>query len=126
MEITMPWTYSQSTGQLRHNGTVAGTGYSGAGQTAAAGRNNPAMQGTPNQGPIPAGQWNVGNAYQHPTKGPTSMNLTPVGHNALGRSAFMIHGNNVQNNASQGCIILGPNQRQLIAASGDHILTVVP
>jgi len=122
----MPWTYSQSTGQLRHNGTVAGTGYSGAGQTAAAGRNNPAMQGTPNQGPIPAGQWNVGNAYQHPTKGPTSMNLTPVGHNALGRSAFMIHGNNVQNNASQGCIILGPNQRQLIAASGDHILTVVP
>lgn len=122
----MPWTYSQSTGQLRHNGTVVGTGYSGAGQTAAAGRNNPAMQGTPNQGPIPAGQWNVGNAYQHPTKGPTSMNLTPVGHNALGRSAFMIHGNNVQNNASQGCIILGPNQRQLIAASGDHILSVVP
>ncbi len=122
----MPWTYSQSTGQLRHNGTVAGTGYSGAGQTAAAGRNNPAMQGTPNQGPIPAGQWNVGNAYQHPTKSPTSMNLTPFGHNALGRSAFMIHGNNVQNNASQGCIILGPNQRQLIAASVDHILTVVP
>lgn len=122
----MPWTYSQSTGQLRHNGTVVGTGYSGAGLTAATGRNNASMQGTPNQGPIPAGQWNIGGAYNHANKGPTSMNLAPVGHNALGRTAFMIHGNNVQNNASQGCIILGPAFRQAIAASGDHLLTVVP
>lgn len=122
----MPWTYSQSTGQLRHNGVVVGTGYSGAGTTAASGRNNPVMQGTPNQGPIPAGTWNVGNAFAHPQKGPTSMNLTPVGHNALGRFAFMIHGNNVQNNASQGCIILGPGLRQQIANSGDHVLVVAP
>ena len=34
------------------------------------------------------------------------MNLTPLGHNALGRTGFMIHGNNVQDNASQGCVIL--------------------
>lgn len=122
----MPWTYSQSTGQLRHNGALVGTGYSGAGWTTAAGRNNAAMQGTPNQGPIPAGQWNIGNAYSHASKGPTAMNLTPSGHNALGRSAFMIHGNNVQNNASQGCIILGPAFRQAIAASNDHVLTVSP
>ncbi|CAD5372059.1 conserved hypothetical protein [Rubrivivax sp. A210] len=122
----MPWTYSQSTGQLRHNGTLVGTGYSGAGLTSAGGRNNPAMQNVPNQGPIPAGQWQIGNAYQHANKGPTSMNLSPVGHNALGRSAFMIHGNNVQNNASQGCIILGPALRQQIAASGDTQLTVQP
>jgi len=122
----MPWTYSQSTGQLRHNGALVGTGYSGAGMTAASGRNNAAMQGVPNQGPIPAGTWSVGNAYGHPQKGPTSMNLTPVGHNALGRTAFMIHGNNVQNNASQGCIILGPVLRQQIASSGDHVLVVQP
>ena len=38
----------------------------------------------------------------------------------------MIHGNNVQNNASQGCIIFGPAIRQQIAASGDHVLVVQP
>lgn len=54
------------------------------------------------------------------------MRLTPIGHSALGRSAFMIHGNNVQNNASQGCIILGPTLRQQIAGSGDTQLRVEP
>ena len=54
------------------------------------------------------------------------MNLQPINHNALGRSGFMIHGNNVQNNASQGCIILGPALRQQIANSGDTTLIVVP
>lgn len=54
------------------------------------------------------------------------MNLTPAGHNALGRSGFMIHGNNIQNNASQGCIILGLTIRQQIASSKDHILVVTP
>lgn len=107
----MPWTYSQSTGELRHDGAWVGTGYSGAGLLASSGRNNPAMQHMPNQGPLPAGQYRIGAAYSHPQKGPTSMNLTPAGHNALGRSGFMIHGNNVQNIASQGCIILGAHDQ---------------
>lgn len=122
----MPWTYSQSTGQLHHNGVLVGTGYSGAGFNAASGRNNPAMQGVANQGPIPTGQYQVGASYNHPQRGPTSMNLTPVGHNALGRTGFMIHGNNVHNNASQGCVILGPAIRQQIAASTDHVFVVQP
>lgn len=122
----MSWTYSQSTGELRHNGVLVGTGYSGAGATAAAGRNNPAMQGAHDQGPIPAGEYHVGNAYSHPQKGPTVMALTPVGHNALGRNGFLIHGNNAQNDASQGCIILGPAIRQQISASGDTQLFVQP
>lgn len=122
----MAWTYSQSTGELRRNGLLVGTGYSGAGMTAVTGRNNPAMQHVANQGPIPTGSYQIGAAYHHLQKGPTSMNLTPVGHNSLGRSGFMVHGNNVQNNASQGCIILGPNQRQQIAASNDNTLVVQP
>jgi len=122
----MPWTYSQSTGELRHNGALIGTGYSGAGLIASSGRNNPAMQSIPNQGPLPSGQYQIGASYSHPQKGPTSMNLAPAGHNALGRSGFMIHGNNVQNNASQGCIILGPTIRQQIASSNDQILVVTP
>ena len=40
----MPWEYSQSTGQLRHNGTLIATGYSGAGMNSGTGRNNPAME----------------------------------------------------------------------------------
>ncbi len=54
------------------------------------------------------------------------MSLAPVGHNALGRTGFMIHANNAQNNASQGCIVLGPALRQQIANSGDTQLTVQP
>lgn len=122
----MTWTYSQASGQLFRNAVFVGSGYSGAGLTAATGRNNPAMQNVPNQGPIPTGQYQIGPAYNHPHKGPTCMNLTPVGHNALGRNGFMIHGNNVQNNASQGCIILGPQIRQQIASSGDTALLVQP
>jgi L,D-peptidoglycan transpeptidase YkuD (ErfK/YbiS/YcfS/YnhG family) len=122
----VPWTYSQSTGQLRHNGVLVGTGYSGSGTNTAAGRNNPTMQNVPGQGPIPAGQYQIGNAYHHPQKGPTAMSLAPVGHNALGRTGFMIHANNAQNNASQGCIVLGPALRQQIANSGDTQLTVQP
>jgi hypothetical protein len=122
----MPWIYSQSSGQLRRNGVLVGTGYSGAGATAATGRNNASMQHIANAGPIPAGQYLIGSPYNHPQKGPTSMNLTPVGHTALGRTGFMIHGNNVQNDASQGCIILGPSMRQQIAASGDQVLQVQP
>jgi hypothetical protein len=120
------WTYSQATGELRHNGILVGTGYSGAGTSAATGRNNPAMQGVQNQGPIPVGLYSIGQVYNHPQKGPNSMNLTPVGHNALGRSGFMIHGNNIQNNASHGCIILGPNIRNQIATSSDNQLMVKP
>lgn len=122
----MSWSYSQSTGQLKRNGVVVATGYSGAGTTTATGRNNPTMQNLHDQGPIPQGQWSMGPAYHHPHKGPTTMNLTPIGHNALGRTEFRIHGNNASNNASQGCIILGPTIRQQISASGDTTLFVVP
>ena len=122
----MPWEYSESTGQLKHNGIYMGTGYSGAGYAAAAGRNNPAMQGVEDHGPIPQGEWHIGPSFLHPTKGPMTMNLTPVGHNALNRHHFLIHGNNPTNNASKGCVILPPNLRQMIANSGDHDLNVVP
>ena len=122
----MPWSYSQSSGQLRHNGISVGIGYSGAGMSSSTGRNNPAMEGVSNKGPIPTGDYRIGPATHHPNKGPNAMMLTPVGHGARGRSGFMIHGNNVQNNASQGCIILGPAIRQQIAASHDTVLKVQP
>jgi hypothetical protein len=122
----MPWTYSQSTGQLRHNGELVGAGYSGAGNSAATGRNNPAMQAVANAGPIPQGAYQIGPLHNSAQTGPNVTNLTPIGHNALRRTDFEIHGNNTTNNASHGCVILPPNVRQAIANSGDNQLTVVP
>jgi hypothetical protein len=121
----MPWTYNQSTGELRRNGQLVGTGYAGAGTTAATGRNNPAMENVANAGPIPAGEWDIGTAFNSNNTGPNVVPLTPVGHNAHGRTAFQIHGNNAANNASQGCIVMGPTIRQQVIDSGDTILRVV-
>jgi hypothetical protein len=122
----MPWTYSQSTGQLRHNGRLIATGYSGAGHNAASGRNNPALQGVRDVGPIPQGLYAIGRPYRHARLGPHVMNLDPVGHDALGRTDFRIHGNNPTNDASQGCIILNRPVRQRISRSGDGQLLVIP
>jgi hypothetical protein len=53
------------------------------------------------------------------------MDLTPVGHTALGRSQFLIHGDNVRHDASQGCIILPRDIRDQISNSRDNQINVV-
>lgn len=116
----MPWSYSQSTGTLSRDGQFVATGYSGAG----VGRNNPAEQAVHNVGPIPQGDYSIGPPFNAVKQGPCVMRLTPVGHNALGRSGFLIHGDNVTHEASTGCVILPPQIRSLIATSGDHDLEV--
>lgn len=116
------YTYSQSTGELLHNGVFVGTGYSGIG----IGRNSPAEESVQNVGPIPRGNYIIGVAYADGHLGPVVMNLDPVsGTNTFGRSLFRIHGNNTDNDASHGCIILGPMIRKSIALSGDTQLTVI-
>lgn len=117
----MPWQYDSTTGQLSLNGKVVATGYSGAG----AGRNNPAMENVPNVGPIPAGDYTIGSPYDTRTHGPHVMRLTPQGHDARGRSGFLIHGDNRTHTASQGCIILDRATRDQISNSHDSALQVV-
>lgn len=119
----MPWEYSQSTGRLTWNGRVVGNGYSGSG----IGRNNADLEDIRNVGPIPRGRYAIGSPRTHPNKGPVTMSLTPVGHAAHNRTAFLIHGDSIANpgNASQGCIILPRNIRGRIATSGDLFLQVV-
>ena len=119
----MPWEYSQRTGVLVHDGRIVGTGYSGA----PAGRNMPQMEHVRNVGPIPRGRYRIGNPRNTATHGPHVMDLTPVGHSALGRTEFLIHGerrSGPPGAASLGCIILGPAIRNRISASGDHDLVV--
>ncbi len=117
------WTYDQSSGELRHDGTFEGTGYSGTG----IGRNRPEAQQISNTGPIPRGRYKIGPAYDHPHLGPCVMNLDPEpGTNTFGRSEFRAHGDNQRHDASHGCLILGPSIRRLIANSGDTDLEVLP
>lgn len=120
----MTWTYSQSSGAISRDGVPVGLGYSGRGE----GINNPAMEAVRNTGPIPAGRYSISLSYTHAKKGPASMNLTPVHHDARGRDGFMIHGDNKKMNrtASLGCIILAPAIRRAISASRDTDLEVVP
>ena len=117
----MPWTYSQSSGQLTRDGRTVATGYSGTGT----GRNNPALENARDVGPIPRGRYTIGPAHNTATRGPRVMSLTPEGHNALGRDGFLIHGDNLRNDASTGCVILAPNVREQISSSGDNQLEVV-
>lgn len=87
-------------------------GYSGHGQ----GLNNPLLEAAVGMGPIPSGEWEIvrwhDNYIDHHghNKGPIVAELRPVGHNAHGRSGFLIHGDNSDMNhtASDGCIIAGP------------------
>lgn len=117
----MTWFYSQSTGELLQDGAFKGTGYSGTG----AGRNDPEMQNVPDVGPLPQGDYDIGPEYEDAHLGPCVMALTPrEGTNTFGRSLFRIHGDNARNDASHGCVILGPSIRYEISDSGDTELTV--
>lgn len=114
------WTYRQSDGELLHDGEFIGTGYSGFGD----GKNNPALEAVEDVGPIPRGHYRIAPARFSEHLGPIVMNLDPTG-DALGRSAFRIHGDNVIHNASHGCIILGPALRRAVSDSKDRELTVI-
>lgn len=120
----LAFTYEQKTGRfLGIDDKVMATGYSGHG----AGINNPEMQNVRATGPIPRGDWHIGVAYKSASLGPVVMNLEPVGHGALGRTLFRIHGDNSKGDrsASHGCIILPRAVRERVAASGIARLTVV-
>jgi hypothetical protein len=119
----MGWTYNQSTGTLTHDGQVVATGYSGIGK----GKNNPKAEDQSDVGPTPRGKYTIGPAHKGTHTGPMTMNLTPVGHNARGRTLLRIHGDSRAHpgQASHGCIILGPDVRRQISESGDNVLDVV-
>ena len=118
------WTYKQSTGELTHDGKHIGTAYSGHGE----GLNNPAMQQVPEVGPLPQGEYMIGEVFTHPTKGPVVMHLNAKsGTQEFGRSGFLMHGDNqlLNHTGSEGCIVAARPIRELVAVSPDRNLTVV-
>ena len=85
--------YHQSTGRLTLNGKEVGSGYSGKGE----GKNNPEKEKVRNVGPVPGGVYKIGKPREW--KGmPNVFDLTPDGHDAHGRSQFLIHGDKHNSN----------------------------
>jgi hypothetical protein len=123
-EAVAAYTYEQRTGRLlTPDGKPMTIGYSGHGQ----GLNNPDMEHVVAVGPIPRGLWKMGAPYNSGKVGRLAIPLSPEGHGAHGRSAFLVHGDNTKGNrsASNGCIIAPhPIRQALISGLVRHIRVV--
>jgi hypothetical protein len=118
------YVYDITKHRLDHNGaTVTDTAYSGLG----VGKNNKSLCSKAGVGPIPPGLYKIGHAFTSPRTGPIAMPLTPVGHNAMGRSDFEMHGDSIEHpgQASHGCIILPRPVRLAIDAGTDKFIQVI-
>ena len=115
------WMYFQRTGDICHNAQYVGHGYSGYGGYC----NQWWAEDRANEGPIPRGRYKIGHPTHH--RGPLTMRLTPVGHNARGRTGFLIHGDSrlIPTGASTGCMVLPFDVRKKIADSVDTDLDVI-
>jgi hypothetical protein len=108
--------YHQRTGRLEHDELgIVGFGYSGHGE----GKNNPAMQAVRSTGPLPVGDYTIGQPEDRPHHtGAYSMALAPWPKNEMfGRSAFYIHGDKIGQPPglnSLGCIVIGRVAREAI------------
>jgi hypothetical protein len=124
MEKTM-WTFVQRTGDLLHDGTARGTGYSGAAQ----GKNNPEMQTDKGIGPIPCGFYSIaGLIDRDPACGEYVLVLTPDEANEMfGRTGFRWHGDSIEHpgQASHGCIVSARALRTEAWEGADHSLQVI-
>lgn len=123
------WIYCQEEGTLfAPNGGRVASGASGHG----AGRNNPALQQSPNQGPIPQGFYGFGTVEESPPMGPQSFALLPEpGTLTFGRSGFVCHGpigpEAAEHTCDQHhcCLILPLLTRHNMAHGGESLLKVV-
>lgn len=125
------WTYKVSTGELfGPAGSLVSKGYSGHGK----GRNNPKLQGVKGVGPLPLGMWRIGEMYDSERVGRNAIKLYAVDatpnddtHDATGRGAFRVHGDNVRGDgsASNGCLIFPRPVRLQLAKHKGAILNCV-
>ena len=109
------WRYEQSTGKLFNpERKLFGTGYSGSSE----GKNNPEKEEKKDIGSIPRGKYKIRKHWEKSKAEKYIMTLEPDGHNALGRTAFQIHGDYIdvskQGTASTGCIIFNLEDRKEI------------
>lgn len=123
-KLTDCYTYEQSTGRFySSDGEIKFLMYSGADEC----KNDPDAECIPFAGPIPRGLWEIGEPVNHPRLGPLAFPLTPVGHDALGRDDFWIHGPSKANpgDSSKGCIIASRDKRETIKQRKTKFINVV-
>lgn len=119
------WKYCQSTGQLFYGKVSIGIGYSGHGVD----KNVPEAEGIKNMGPLPHGMYTIGFAEYNDHLGPLTMKLFPnAGNQMHDRGGFYIHGDSASHpgEASEGCIVLSHDIRNLINMGANRGLEVVP
>lgn len=127
MQISnMHFDYVQSTGRLHYGDyELLVTGYSGD----ASHKNDPSYQEVRGVGPIPAGWYQIGAAYDDEHRGEFTMALIPHASNKMfGRSGFLIHADSVLHpgTASSGCIIMPAIVRFALAYHPCRWLRVIP
>ncbi|MDR2093442.1 MAG: DUF2778 domain-containing protein [Azoarcus sp.] len=122
----MPWTYEQSTGQLRRpDGVLFHVGYSGLDWA----KNQPVLQHIEDMGPIPRGRWVMvrwETGHRASPSGVIRLEPQSATQQVFDRGGFLIHGDDSEGRASQGCIIVSPlSKRRQIWDNGDRFLDVV-
>ena len=125
----MPWRYEQATGKMFDpTGVLVYTGYAGGncGKNPE-GKNNPLMQDVKSIGPLPKGEYGLGEVVLTSHLGPYAIPLIPSPENQMfGRGGFFIHGDTTPSgNASEGCIIMPKIIRLRIYGSDDRLVEVV-
>lgn len=119
-----PWIYEQRTGELFHydTGQFVAKGYSGS----MSALNDSSQEHLKSVGPVPRGLYLIGSPRHSERTGRFVLDLTPLGHKALGRSGLQIHGDNKHGNfsASSGCIVIDPKTRSEIA-NGSPLIVVI-
>jgi hypothetical protein len=123
------YTYSISTGQFKSSEGWSASGYSGKkiNDDGYDYRNRPQQMQARNMGAIPTGAYYIVGVNSSITSNTIVLSDDPS-NDMHGRNGFRIHGDNNNNNASQGCIILNADARAKIARTfnslSDAILTV--
>lgn len=126
----MPWQWSQSTGILTGPaGTKIAQGYAGNG----AGLNNPQMQDAHGVGPLPCGDYLIGDLVDKhvTTEGVTLTNALPLipdpKNQMFNRAGFWVHGDTIamDYSASDGCPVVPLWARMQMAQSDDRQFRVV-
>lgn len=104
---------------------IAGVLYHGSYSGHGPGLDNPDDQNIVDVGPLPLGQYAIGEWHDDPKLGPNIAHLTPLF--ATDRSGFYWHGDNryLNHSASHGCLVSPPDVRLRAKQSGETYLEVV-
>ena len=130
----MPFVYHQRSGRLAApDGSVLAVGYAGYDDgdgvpEPGEGKNDPGMERVKMVGPLPAGRWAMGPAFDHARLGTCCIPLLPLpGTRTYGRSGFLVHGDSRKQPGagSHGCVVMPLAVRQQLAAASDRVLEVV-